>query len=946
MTRLLHLVIFLAGLVAVGWVGVGYIGTNPLALAMTLLIGLTYLVGALELWRLRAATATLVDALGSLSTAPSTLGDWLDRLHPSLRGAVRLRVEGERVGLPGPALTPYLVGLLVLLGMLGTFMGMVVTLQGTGNALATAQDFAAIRNSLSAPVQGLGLAFGTSVAGVAASAMLGLLSALLRAHRVQVGQQLDARISTTLRGFSPAQQREATFAVLQQQAAAVPALVEQVHALVQTLAQQNDALHTRLDGGQTRFHEQTELAYRGLAASVDQSLQKSLDHSARVAADALQPVVQATLASLARESSALQQALTASVREQLEGIAGRFEHTSAAVAQTWQGALAEHQRSTEALSQSLQHTHASAAQQQAERHAALVDDMQARLDASAEHHGGQWRDALALQQRHGAALSGQTQAALEAAAARFDAIAQHFGSGTQQLVDGVDAQLRALTAQLGEQWQGALAEQARQSDSLQQRSGNTLETAAGRFEAVSQQFGTQAGQLFEGVDARLQASVAEVARQWEQALAQHAQSSGAMGERTQAALEGATARFDSLTQRFEQGTVTLVDGVAARLEGAVDQVASQWDQALTRQTETGTQLSDQTRTALEGATARFDALTQRFEQGTAVLVDGVSTRLESAVSQIATQWDKALARQADSSTHLTEQTRSALLAAGEGFGQQGAALLQALQQAQAERQAHAAAQDAQRLAAWTDSLGAMRDGLQQHWTQAGVENAARQQQICDTLAATAREITAQSEAHARGTIEQIGQLVQAAAEAPRAAAEVVAELRQKLSDSMVRDNSMLEERTRILDTLSTLLDAVNHASTEQRGAIDALVSTSATLMERVGARFGEQVDAQAERLNDAAAQLGASTVEVSSLGEAFGSALQHFGHSSEKLVAQLERIEGALDQSLARSDEQLAYYVAQAREVIDLSVMSQKQIIEDLQQIASRQARAGQAAAA
>ena len=75
---------------------------------------------------------------------------------------------------------------------------------------------------------------------------------------------------------------------------------------------------------------------------------------------------------------------------------------------------------------------------------------------------------------------------------------------------------------------------------------------------------------------------------------------------------------------------------------------------------------------------------------------------------------------------------------------------------------------------------------------------------------------------------------QAASEAPRAAAEVVAELRQKLSDSMVRDTAMLEERSRLLATLETLLDAVNHASTEQRGAVDALVSTSAELLDRVG----------------------------------------------------------------------------------------------------------------
>ena len=58
-----------------------------------------------------------------------------------------------------------------------------------------------ISASLVAPVQGLGLAFGTSIAGVAASAALGLLSALARRERVQALQQLDACIATTLRPF-------------------------------------------------------------------------------------------------------------------------------------------------------------------------------------------------------------------------------------------------------------------------------------------------------------------------------------------------------------------------------------------------------------------------------------------------------------------------------------------------------------------------------------------------------------------------------------------------------------------------------------------------------------------------------------------------------------------------------------------------------------------------
>ena len=44
-------------------------------------------------------------------------------------------------------------------------------------------------------------------------------------------------------------------------------------------------------------------------------------------------------------------------------------------------------------------------------------------------------------------------------------------------------------------------------------------------------------------------------------------------------------------------------------------------------------------------------------------------------------------------------------------------------------------------------------------------------------------------------------------------------------------------------------------------------------------------------------------------------------------------------------DEQLAYYVAQAREVIDLSMLSQKQIVEDLQQLAAQRAASGAEAA-
>lgn len=111
---------------------------------------------------------------------------------------------------------------------------------------------------------------------------------------------------------------------------------------------------------------------------------------------------------------------------------------------------------------------------------------------------------------------------------------------------------------------------------------------------------------------------------------------------------------------------------------------------------------------------------------------------------------------------------------------------------------------------------------------------------------------------------------------------------------MVRDNELLEERRRLMETLNGLLDAINHASVEQRSAINALVSSSAAMLERVGAEFTDKVGAESARMIDVASQMTTSAVEVASLGEAFGHAVQCFAESNDKLVANLQRLEGSL----------------------------------------------------
>lgn len=125
---------------------------------------------------------------------------------------------------------------------------------------------------------------------------------------------------------------------------------------------------------------------------------------------------------------------------------------------------------------------------------------------------------------------------------------------------------------------------------------------------------------------------------------------------------------------------------------------------------------------------------------------------------------------------------------------------------------------------------------------------------------------------------------------------------------------------------------------------DAALPTLAGSDDPIAQALGDLLDAQSGKAADVAAHVSSSAVELASLGESFQHSVQLFNASNEKLMDNLQRIESTVSQSMARSDEQLAYYVAQAREVIDLSITSQQGIVEDLRQL--HQQRAAQAEAA
>ena len=827
MNRKISLLAFWIGLIAILWVTYGYIGGSGIALGVSLLIAAVYLAGAQEMRRYQANTQTLADALVRIPEDLGHLGEWLQQVPPALQNSVRLRIEGERVALPGPSLTPYLVGLLVLLGMLGTFLGMVVTLNGAVLALESTTDLHTIRAALAAPVKGLGVAFGTSVAGVAASAMLGLISALCRRERQQVGQLLDAKIASVLRDFSLAHQRQETFKALQNQAQSLPELVSRIDSVIGQMAEQNRLLGERLLSSQENFHRDAKALYSELALSVDQSLKTSLRESAALAAETIQPVVTATMQGIAGETRKLHDGVFSSINSQVETLSQGLGAEMQAIGLRWESALERQEASHARQETAWQQGAAAYGQQFAETAERLLSQLQTRQ-----------QEQLAAAEKQATALRAQSQSERQA-------LLGEVGKQLEQIGERLDDSI----ASLDQQWQKTQAQQAERDTRLDAQLSRSLQDFA-------TQFSLRAQDLLAAVTAQ--------------------------NTRLHAALSEEQQAFAN----------------AAR----------------TGQLALGQQLAEQ--------------------------LGQISQRLDQAVQQVGDTWQNALAEQAVSADRLTsalEQTQSSL---ANRFAEQSSSLLATQQRQQSAWQAEWAAGENARQAAQSAALGEMAQRLEQAWQATTAQQQAQQQGIVDHLGETARELVAATRAQAETTIAEVTRLMHTAAEAPKAAAEVIGQLRQELSASMARDNSLLEERSRIMETLGTLLDAINHASREQKQAIDALVSTAYNVLERSGQQFSQRVEKESEKLAEIGTGIAGGALEVASLGEAFGQAVRLFGESNDKMMGTLQRIEAALAKSLTRSDEQLAYYVAQAREIIDLSIMSQKQIVDELH----RAAKDGQSA--
>jgi MotA/TolQ/ExbB proton channel family len=134
------------------------------------------------------------------------LGDRIGRMAISsqlMRGildSIATRLDEAR------DMSRYMIGLLVFLGLLGTFWGLIETMGSIGNVINTlkpggdaAAIFDSLKEGLAAPLSGMGISFSSSLFGLAGSLVLGFLDLQTSQAQNRFYTDLEDWLSTTVR---------------------------------------------------------------------------------------------------------------------------------------------------------------------------------------------------------------------------------------------------------------------------------------------------------------------------------------------------------------------------------------------------------------------------------------------------------------------------------------------------------------------------------------------------------------------------------------------------------------------------------------------------------------------------------------------------------------------------------------------------------------------------
>jgi hypothetical protein len=136
--------------------------------------------------------AILGDRLGRMGMSPQTMRGIMD--------SIATRLDEAR------DMSRYLTGLLIFLGLLGTFWGLIETVSSVGNVIQglkvggdAGSMFDALKEGLAAPLGGMGISFSSSLFGLAGSLILGFLDLQASQAQNHFYTDLEDWLATTVR---------------------------------------------------------------------------------------------------------------------------------------------------------------------------------------------------------------------------------------------------------------------------------------------------------------------------------------------------------------------------------------------------------------------------------------------------------------------------------------------------------------------------------------------------------------------------------------------------------------------------------------------------------------------------------------------------------------------------------------------------------------------------
>jgi len=564
------------GLWIVGRTLASYFHSDPMASVIVGAMGLVLVIGLVELLVRHYRAAWLQLEVERLPASPSEAT--VDGASGLLGGLLRARLEQSPGTGFGESITPYLTGLLVMLGLLGTLLGLFDTVHGASHALTASADVSALRQSLSTPIAGLTRSFGCSAAGISASAMLGLALALVRRREAAALRVVQGYAMGPLRALTPARRQARALEQLANQGLTLPQASTALEQVGTQLAELSKQLVTLQTAGVEAQHK----AFSELLAE----LRSELGRVAAEAGSALHERVAPLMAQTLERSNEAARVQAGALAEVARDIARELGEDAVARRREFESEASERRREAVELVAAL-----GARMDSAERERAASQHRE--LEALGELASRTLREAAArddsLSQRWAELLERADQSTLavreeeSARLARLDGLTTRIGDDLTKLTSALDQQLAqrgqserardaetvSLLGRLGESASAFEASIVRQRDGIEQLVGKLPSL----FNEVAEASQRGAQTAIEALVARTDERLGRITAALDGELAQRIERERAHDARTLTTMEQLDQGARLLEQNIKEQRGT-IEGFVERAGGLVAELAT------------------------------------------------------------------------------------------------------------------------------------------------------------------------------------------------------------------------------------------------------------------------------------------------------------------------------------------------------------------------------------